>query len=178
MTPSEKAAQKKKRDLIITSILLVVFAFTFTKNVLLQKKAAPAVAAPTGPAVSTRLSDQLVFVTNMRLYDKLCKERVGLWEREWGRDPFVPQAVVGSIVKAVNLTLKGILWDEKTPKAIVNEKTLFKGDTIYGYTVIDIKPRSVILKTGEKNIELQVFHPVIAPPPDLSAEGGPIAAQS
>ena len=159
MTAVEKAEQKKKRDILITSILLVIFAITFTKNVLLHKRPAPApTSAPTG---SQSMSDQLVVVTNMRLYDNLKKERVKLWDREWGRDPFVPQTVVSSIVKAVNLTLKGILWDEKTPKAIVNEKILVVGDVLYGYTVVDIKPRSVILRTGEKNIELQVFHPMI-----------------
>ena len=159
MTDAEKAEQKKKRDIIITSVLLVIFAIAFTKNVLLNKKPAPTAASASGGSQS--MSDQLVVVTNMRLYDNLKKERVKLWDREWGRDPFVPQTVVSSIVKAVNLTLKGILWDEKTPKAIVNEKTLVIGDVIYGYTVIDIKPRSVVLRTGEKNIELQVFHPMI-----------------
>ena len=159
----KKAAEKNRRDIIITSILLVIFAISFTKNVLLRKK-----AAPPPPAVSTNatqgMTDQLIIVTNIRVYDKLRKERIALWEREWGRDPFVPQQALSTIIKAVNLTLKGILWDEKTPKAIVNEKILLEGDTIYGYTVVKIKQRSVVLKTGEKNIELQVFRPVVAEP--------------
>jgi hypothetical protein len=58
------------------------------------------------------------------------------------------------------LTLRGILWDPEVPRAIVNEKTLVKGDTVYGYTLMDIKRRSVILRTGEKNVELQVFSSV------------------
>ncbi len=165
MTDAEKTAKKNKRDIIITSILLVVFAILFTKNVLFRKKTVtvPDVASTT----SQSMSDQLVLVTNIRLYDNLRKERVKLWDREWGRDPFVSQQALATIIKAVNLTLKGILWDEKKPKAIVNEKTLLEGDTIYGYTVVQIKPRSVVLKTGEKNIELQVFHAVLtesAPP--------------
>ena len=155
-----KAAQKKKRDIIITSILLMIFAISFTKNVLLRKKTAPPTAGAS-TNVAQSMSDQLVTVTNIRLYDKLRKERVKLWDREWARDPFVAQQAAAGLVKAVNLTLKGILWDEKIPKAIVNEKTLLKGDTIYGYTVMDIKPHSVILRTGEKNIELQVFRPIV-----------------
>ena len=157
MMDPKKAAEKNKRDIIITSILLVIFAFSFTKNVLMRKKTtAPSQTASTRAAQD--MSDQLIIVTNIRLYDRLRKERVALWDREWARDPFVPQQALATIIKAVNLTLKGILWDEKRPKAIVNEKTLLEGDTIYGYTVVQIKPRSVILKTGEKNIELQVFH--------------------
>ena len=167
MTDAEKAAKKKKRDVIITSILLVIFAISFTKNILLRNKsAAPPPVADSSVAQS--MTEQLVLVTNIRLYDKLRKERVALWEREWGRDPFAMQQAVTGMVKAVNLTLKGILWNEKTPKAIVNEKTLLTGDTIYGYTVVEIKQRSVILKTGEKNIELQVFHPVLADPTPTS----------
>ena len=161
-----KRAAKNKRDLIITSLLLLAFAYVFTANMLMKKKPVPLpAAAETGDEQS--LSEQLVLVTNMRVYDKLRADRVKLWDKEWARDPFIPQSTTG-IVKAVNLTLKGILWDEKVPRAIVNEKTLFKGDTIYGYTVIDIKPRSVVLKTGEKNIELQVFHPVVSDIPAAS----------
>ncbi len=159
MTDAGKATKNKKRDLIIMGILLIIFAMSFTKNVLMRRKSAP----PSKASTSTQnILDQLVLVTNIRLYNHLREERIKLWDREWGRDPFVPQAAVGSVVKAVNLTLKGIWWDEKKPKAIVNEKTLLEGDTIYGYTVVQIKPRSVILKTGAKNIELEVFRPVFS----------------
>ena len=160
-----KLAKKNKRDMIITAILLVIFAISFTKNVLLRNKSAPPTPANSVNTTQT-MSDQLVVVTNIRLYDKLSKERVGLWEKEWARDPFVPQQTVTSIAKIVNLTLNGILWDEKTPKAIVNEKTLLIGDTIYGYTVVQIKLRSVVLKTGEKSIELRVFNPLSDEPQD------------
>ena len=159
----KKSAAKNRRDIIITAILLVIFAISFTKNVVLRKKNSP----PPAPAVSAAsagqdMTDQLILVTNIRVYDKLRSERVAMWDKEWGRDPFVPQQALATIIKAVNLTLKGILWDETVPKAIVNEKTLLVGDTIYGYTVMEIKPRSVVLKTGEKNIELQVFRPIVA----------------
>ena len=162
MTDPEKIAQKKKRDIVIISILLVVFTVLFTKNVLFYKRKTSPPTSETNASES--LSGQLVLVTNIRSYDKLRKERIQLWDRDWARDPFVPQQVTGGLVKAVNLTLKGILWDESKPKAVVNEKTLLEGDTIYGYTVVQIKPRSVILKTGEKNIELQVFHAVMNEP--------------
>ena len=163
MLDPKKAAEKNKRDIIITAILLVIFAVSFTKNVLMRKQPVPPPqTASTNSAQD--MSQQLIIVTNIRLYDRLRKERVALWDREWSRDPFVAQQALATIIKAVNLTLKGILWDEKRPKAIVNEKTLLEGDTIYGYTVVQIKPRSVVLKTGEKNIELQVFRSVIAEP--------------
>lgn len=165
LTNPRKSPQRNRRDLIITGILLIIFAVSFTKNVLMRKKPGP----PPPPAASSAnetqgMTDQLIIVTNIRVYDKLRQERVAMWDKEWGRDPFVPQQALATIVKAVNLTLKGVLWDDEHPKAIVNEKTLYVGDTVYGYTVVEIKPRSVVLKTGEKNIELQVFRPVIAEP--------------
>ena len=105
------------------------------------------------------MSDELVIVTNMRVNDTQRQEQEKIWEKDWARDPFVQQESSISIVRAVNLTLNGVLWDPKMPKAIVNEQTLLVGETIYGYTVIEIKPRSVVLRTGEKNIELSVFRP-------------------
>jgi hypothetical protein len=166
-----KAAAIKKRNTILMIALLVVFAASFTKNVLFYKplavrerealiKSGAVDAQPSDqPAADsgTTLSDQLVYVTNLRQFDKLRDEQRKVWEKEWSRDPFVLQETTSRLVKAVNLTLKGVLWDEAAPKAIVNEKTLTVGDTIYGYTVTDIRPQSVILTTGEKSVELRVF---------------------
>jgi len=161
-TDASKLAQKQKKQWIITSILLVIFAFTFTKNVVLRKRAPVPQASDPAQTATQNLTEDLLFVTNLRTKDKQFADQTAVWDKEWGRDPFIPQAAVSSIIKAVNLTLKGVLWDETNPKAIVNEKTLVTGDTIYGYTVVQIKPRSVVLKTGEKNIELTVFRPVLS----------------
>lgn len=165
MSDPKKAAQKTKRDLIISGVLLTIFAFSFTKNVLMRKTAAPppssVTAAAPAASQSSWMTDHIVYTTNLRSYDSLRASQEVLWEKEWGRDPFVPLATFSAITKAVNLTLGGIFWDETNPKAIVNGKTLFNGDAIYGYTVDQIKPRSVVLKTGEKTIELGVFHPVV-----------------
>lgn len=160
-TDAAKLAEKQKKQWVIASILLVIFAWSFVTNVIFQKK-----PAPSAPVENVQnLAEDLVFVTNLRTKDKQFAEQTAVWDKEWGRDPFAPQATVSSVIRAVNLTLKGILWDDANPKAIVNEKTLVTGDTIYGYTVIQIKHKSVILRTGEKNIELSVFRPVIAEPP-------------
>ena len=158
---AQKKAQKTKRDIIITSILLVIFAFTFTKNVVLRKSRSTLPAAAVVDE-SQGMADQLIYVTRLRSYDKLREDQKSIWEKEWGRDPFTPQATLATFTKAVNLRLGGIFWDEKMRKAIVNEKTLYNGDTIYGYTVVEIKPQSVVLKTGEKLIELRVFRSFVA----------------
>ncbi len=162
MTDPKKAAQKKKRDGIIVAVLLLIFAVTFAKNVLLRKKgpSSQATTAVAGGNGSQAMTDQLIEATRLRSHEILKAEQNKVWEKEWGRDPYVALATLSTIAKAVNLTLDGILWDEVKPKAIVNGKTLYNNDTIYGYTVIEIKHRSVVLKTGEKTIELRVFGPV------------------
>ena len=160
-----KTSEKEKKQWVITSILLVIFVISFTKNVVLRKKGvtAPSAQTASGPIDGTQnLADDLLFVTNYRMKDKQFAEQTKVWEKEWGRDPFISQDFGATVVRAVNLTLNGILWDDANPKAIVNEKVVHKGDTIYGYTVMDVKQRSVILRTGEKNVELSVFRPIAA----------------
>lgn len=161
MISGDKVVKKKQRDLLITAALLAVLLFLFLKNTLLNKK--PESPSPAPEAAASRpipnMADELVYLTNLRLNDKVRMEQEKVWEKEWGRDPFQPVEESLSIQRAVNLTLNGVLWDEKKPRAIVNEKTLRVGDTIYGYTVVDIRPQSVILQTGEKILELRVFGP-------------------
>lgn len=162
MTVDKKAlAEKQKKQWVIASILIVIFVASFAKNVLFRKKTAPpAVVATPTQILAQNITEDLLFITNLRIKDKLLADQTAIWDKEWGRDPFVPQATLSTVVKAVNLTLKGILWDDKEPKAIVNDKTMVVGDEIYGYTLMDIGRRSVVLRTGEKNIELQVFSSV------------------
>ncbi len=162
-TDQEKFAAKQKKQWILAGGLILFFIYSFSTNVLFRKKAAPAPAPETtvsSPNTTQNLTEDLLFVTNLRMKDKLLADQMAIWDKEWGRDPFVPQATLSTVVKAVNLTLRGILWDAEVPRAIINEKTLVKGDAVYGYTLMDIKRRSVILRTGEKNIELQVFSSV------------------
>ena len=168
-TASEKLSEKQKKQWIIAGVLILIFVGSFVKNVLLYKrKPALSSSATSSSAVSQEnpqnLADDLLYVTNLRLKDKQFEDQTAVWKKDWGRDPFMPQAVSFSIVKAVNLVLNGILWDEAEPRAIVNERTLMEGDTIYGYTLVSIKPKSVTLRTGEKDIELYVFRPLSADP--------------
>jgi len=68
----------------------------------------------------------------------------------WGRNPFTPKA----ISTATGLT--GILWDDKIPKAIINDNVMGIGDKVDGKTVIDIQRDKVILNDGSKNFELRL----------------------
>lgn len=50
--------------------------------------------------------------------------------------------------------LQGIVYDENSPFAIINGKTLRKSDTIDGFVVIDIAPTIVTLKNLKDDKEL------------------------
>lgn len=71
----------------------------------------------------------------------------------WGRNPFAP----GGAKDISGMILKGIIWDEKAPVAIINEKIVRKGDEIEGKKVIEIEKDKVILYDGKDNIELKLY---------------------
>jgi hypothetical protein len=73
----------------------------------------------------------------------------------WGRNPFAPKIHVEPEVP--KFTLNGILWDEKTPKAIINDTIVGIGDKINGRTIIEIREDSVILNDGTVDFELTLY---------------------
>ena len=81
------------------------------------------------------------------------------------RDPFVPLIDAKGNIKdkkdlfpvrgeslPIAITLKGILWDERYPLAVINEKVLAEGDVLAGGVVLDtINEDGVVLDyQGEK----------------------------
>lgn len=63
----------------------------------------------------------------------------------WGRDPFV--ALTGKRAGGtVDLKLTAIIYNNRKPSAIVNNKIIYIGDSIDGQKVIDITKQYVILR--------------------------------
>lgn len=54
------------------------------------------------------------------------------------------------------LRLTGIVWDEKSPAAIINGVLVRKGDMIDGKEVKDITRNSVTVKEGDKEYKLEL----------------------
>ena len=69
--------------------------------------------------------------------------------RQWKRNPFVQPGAAKS-----GLVLNGIIWDTANPKAMIGNVFVSKGDSLEGYKVVDIKPKSVILNDGTRDTEL------------------------
>jgi len=53
--------------------------------------------------------------------------------------------------KAPELTLQGIIWDERAPTALINGEIVGKGDAILGFRVMEVhKERVVLSKNGRQ----------------------------
>ena len=74
--------------------------------------------------------------------------------QDWKRDPFSLERMLNA--QGVGLELVGIMYDEKTCHALINEDVVRIGDTIEGNKVIDIQKDKVILNDGQKNFELRL----------------------
>lgn len=72
----------------------------------------------------------------------------------WGRNPFTLMG--GSERSASGLSLTGILWDPKTPQAIINDTVVGVGDRISDQTVTEIDSDKVVLNDGTQNYELRM----------------------
>ena len=73
----------------------------------------------------------------------------------WGRDPFVPLKGDG-FGRPANLKLTAIIYNDKKPSAIVNNKIVYIGDSVDGQKVIDITKQYVILRgiSGAYKLEI------------------------
>ena len=72
-----------------------------------------------------------------------------------GRAPFVPLKGDG-FGRPANLKLTAIIYNDKKPSAIVNNKIVYIGDSVDGQKVIDITKQYVILRgiSGAYKLEI------------------------
>lgn len=77
------------------------------------------------------------------------------------KDPFTPP-VVKAIEKQdtdalAGVRLEGIIWDEKNPIAVVNDKVVGIGDVISGAKIIEIKENEVIFDVNGQRISVKLI---------------------
>ncbi len=144
---------KSKRDLVIAIGLVGTFLVLAGRGFLPKNGA----SAP-GSSAAVAVPSDLSFLVAARRNQKAIGAQESIWAREWGRDPFLPQGAEVSTSGNANLTLSGIVWDDRTPLAMVNEKVLKVGDVIEGYRIIEIRPSSIVLwSPAGKTVELELF---------------------
>lgn len=71
---------------------------------------------------------------------------------DWGRNPFMPKGVSARFQGG--LALNGIVWDNISPKAIINGEIVGIGDTIGGYKIVDITPNKTVVNNGSADTTL------------------------
>ena len=78
------------------------------------------------------------------------------------RDPFVfgPRE---NAVRQTGPSLIGILWDATRPLAMVGDKTVGVGDTVAGWTVVQIQEGAMVIRRDDRQ---EVITPGTALPPD------------
>lgn len=152
--------QKKKIQLIITGVLVIVLFFAAASGVKkareAKSKSASIAAGAAGlgqdQSLKEKMSAEVKDGAN-QLLQKLEEETRGL---ELIRDPFVPAPVVPSKTIPSGLHLTGIVWDRENPKAIINEIITSVGDSLEGNSVVEIKQDRVILHDGIHYFELRL----------------------
>lgn len=141
---------KKRIEIILTFLLSIIFVLVIANSIRIAKRRFSATAV-----VSTATVSQPAVQIGKGISQR--PEGEGkLEELPWGRCPFSGKAYASSGKPIVDLKLTGIIWDEKTPEALINNKIVKAGDTFGNYVVIKIDRNSVILNNGAEEIELRL----------------------
>lgn len=75
---------------------------------------------------------------------------------ELSRDPFSAEIIKSPKVSQPGPYLSGIVWDQKLPKAIIDDVIVGIGEKVGDNTIIDIQKDKVILNDGSRNFELRL----------------------
>jgi hypothetical protein len=140
----------KQQKLKIAVPILAVIMFFVWKPVLMgsgskSKGNSDKNAGPAPPAVGlTGISQSDLAM----LLNTSQKKKARSTYTEWNHNPFV----LGQKQEA--LMVEGILWDNQSPKVMINGNILGTGEKIGDVTVMDIKTNSVVLKDAEGEFEL------------------------
>ena len=70
------------------------------------------------------------------------------------RNPFTVEPI--TLQRLSPMTLSGIVWDGKNPKAVINDRIVGVGEVIGGRKVMKIEETRVILNDGTNPLELRL----------------------
>ncbi|OGX27841.1 MAG: hypothetical protein A2705_05085 [Omnitrophica WOR_2 bacterium RIFCSPHIGHO2_01_FULL_52_10] len=142
--------EKDKIQLGITGVLIIILSVLLARAMSGKRQNQPAVVENAVSQSKVTVPEGAEGIKEESLYAKLVNETRDL---EFGRDPFSKQPVTTS-GSSQELHLSGILWDDVTPTAIINDEIVAVGSRIQGGRVVDIRKDKVILEEGDYHIEL------------------------
>ena len=147
---------KKRLEIILTTVLVIIFIFAWARATkVIKKKITPKapvaidIAFKKATEVSLGQPETIVSVPR-ETTNKDSSDDIG-----WVRCCFSGKFYTSQDGMS-NLDLSGILWDEVEPQAIINQEIFKREDKIGNYVIIDIERNKVILNDGEKNLELRL----------------------
>lgn len=141
---------RDKKLKILLPILMLIAIFVWVRAF---KTSASKIRAKDG-GKSFRVSSEEAELVSLIPTGKRRRERAKTAYTAWGRNPFIIEPSAKGVIS--KLSLEGIVWDEKEPKALINNVVVGIGDEIGGNTVVDIKQDKVILSNKSTNFELRL----------------------
>jgi hypothetical protein len=127
---------KQKATIVMIALLPLIFVYVFTKTFIIPDKAAAKNAKNTTAVAAVASNGQIewqlppVFPENLR-------------------DPMVIGAATSQSEQA-GPVVKGIVYSEDNPCAVVGDRIVSAGDIVDGATVVKISPDSVEFAAGDK----------------------------
>jgi len=151
----------QKKEIIesgVTGILILILIFAVIRAVKKageargskDKQTASTVFVKEGPAEEKHFQGETISGSN---FEKLREEGRDL---ELKTDPFSGAPILPEKALSSGIYLNGILWDETSPLAIINDEVVKIGDRVGEYAVVKIKKDSVILSNGSSELELRL----------------------
>ena len=139
--------KKRRMEIILILFLIAIFVLLISRAVLMFNRAHRAKPkAPVG-LLGREVGNQPDTFNKIQQDEKL----------EWSRDPFSGKIYVDKNgTSEIDLSLSGILWDEKTPRALIGNEIVKQGSMIGKYMVVRIDKNRVILNDGTKDMELTI----------------------
>lgn len=143
---------KKKIQILITSLLSLMLivaignaVFTILK---IKKGGSRAVITP-----EPKIFDQSAEESKIHIVTR--EDIAGIENLRWLRDPFnFKRYITVQKHSTTQLLLKGIIWDENDPCAVIDDRVLRKGDKIDTIKIIEIRKNSVIVgQEGSEDTE-------------------------
>jgi len=140
---------KKKIQLSITGVLIIVMILAWVSSIKTVKERSK-------PKATLALAVTKPFIgSSKQLLASKDKKSSTESKLKWYRCPFSGELYGGSDAR-VALRLSGILWDDVSPKAIINNRIVGIGETVAKHKVIEIKKDRVTLSIGAERIEFKL----------------------
>lgn len=155
--------KKSKIEIVITSIMAAVLIIILCNSIETVLRAKTPFKSPSlTPVAFKEIAKRDISISDKsEQVEKAHKEtearRVGEGAA-WDRDPFAIETSLRESEWSISdLTLEGVMWDEKEPYAVINGEVVKKGDKLGKTTVVQIQKDSVIVSDGTKKSILRLW---------------------